>query len=79
MIKFRQVTSPIENIERIARHFSIHELQLLREKFGGTNWRKLKGEAYIELYNGEIRLAELHWYQCHGIGKRKMKVKQLLD
>jgi len=79
MIKFRKVISPIENIEQIARRFSINELRLLREKFGGTNWRKLKGEAYVELYNREIRLAELHWYECHGIGKRKMKVKRLLD
>lgn len=79
MIKFRQIASPIENIERIARKFSIDELDLLRKNFGGENWRKLKGEAFIELYTGEIRLAELHWYECHGIGKRKMKVKRLLD
>lgn len=79
MIKFRRITSPIENIERIARRFSINELKSLREKFGGANWRKLKGEAYIELFNGEIRLAELHWYECHNIGKRKIKVKRLLD
>lgn len=79
MIKFRRVISPIENIERIARRFSINELKSLREKFGGENWRKLKGEAYIELYDGETRLAELHWYECHGIGKRKIKVKRLLD
>lgn len=79
MIKFRRIASPIENIELIARRFSIDELNLLREKFGGANWRKLKGEAFVELYNGETRFAELHWYECHGIGKRKMKVKKLLD
>ncbi|HEX8247784.1 MAG TPA: hypothetical protein VF599_06415 [Pyrinomonadaceae bacterium] len=79
MIKFRRIVSPIEGIERIARRFSIDELQSLREKFGGVNWRKLKGEARVELYNGEIRLAELHWYECHGVGKRKIKVKRLLD
>lgn len=79
MIKFRRIISPIENIERIARKFSIRELEELRRNFGGTNWRKLKGEARIELYTEEIRLAELHWYECHGIGKRKMKVKRLLD
>jgi hypothetical protein len=79
MIKFRRVVSPIEKIERIARRFSIDELHLLREKFGGDNWRKIKGEARVELYSGEIRLAELHWYECHGIGKKKMKMKRLLD
>lgn len=79
MIKFRRIISPVENIERIARRFSIKELESLRKNFGGENWRKLKGNAHIELYNGEIRFAELHWYECHGIGKRKMKVKRLLD
>jgi hypothetical protein len=79
MIKFRRLTSPIINIERIARRFSIDELHLLQKKFGGINWRKLKGEAYVELYSGEIRLAELHWYECHGVGRKKIKVKQLLD
>ena len=79
MIKFRRIVSPVENIERIAGKFSIRELQQLRDNFGGENWRKLKGEALIELYTGETRLAELHWYECHGIGKRKMKVKRLLD
>lgn len=79
MIKFRKIVSPIENIERIARKFSIKELNLLRAKFGGENWRKLKGTALVELFTGEVRLAELHWYECHGIGKKKMKVKRLLD
>ncbi|HSK73322.1 MAG TPA: hypothetical protein VK892_16600 [Pyrinomonadaceae bacterium] len=79
MIKFRKLIEPINNIELIARRFSIDELNLLRQKYGGRNWRKLKGQAYVELLTGEIRLAELHWYECHGIGKRKMKIKLLLD
>ncbi|MEQ1606202.1 MAG: hypothetical protein ABL999_15180 [Pyrinomonadaceae bacterium] len=79
MIRFRRIVSPIENIERIARRFSIDELSNLRRLFGGENWRKLKGTASVELFTGEIRLAEIHWYECHGIGKRKIKVKQLLD
>jgi hypothetical protein len=24
-------------------------------------------------------LAELHWYEAHGIGKRKMKIKRFLE
>lgn len=42
MLKFRRIINPVENIEIIARRFSIDELTLLREKFGGRNWRKLK-------------------------------------
>jgi hypothetical protein len=40
---------------------------------------QVKGSAYVELVNGELRLAELHWYQAHGIGKKEIKVKRLLD
>lgn len=79
MIAFKKYIKPIENIEVIAKRFGIKELNNLREKFGGENWRKLKGNAFVELMDGQIRYAELHWYECHGIGKRKMKLKRLLD
>lgn len=79
MLKFRKIFPPIINKETIAKRFSIRELQNLREKFGGDNWRKMKGEAQVELLDRSIRLAELHWYECHGIGKKKMKIKRFLD
>ncbi len=63
MLKFRRYFEPIENIELIARRFSIDELKLLRQKYGGRNWRKLKVKARVELLDGEMRLAELHWYE----------------
>ncbi|MGI9036464.1 MAG: hypothetical protein ACR2GD_10560 [Pyrinomonadaceae bacterium] len=69
----------MENIETIAKRFSIRELKNLRKKYGGENWRKLKGNAYVELADGQIRYVELHRYECHSIGKRKVKVKRLLD
>jgi hypothetical protein len=41
--------------------------------------RKLKGVASVRLNDGTIRLAEIHWFEAHGIGKRKMRIKQYLD
>ncbi|MCW5959664.1 MAG: hypothetical protein KIS76_05830 [Pyrinomonadaceae bacterium] len=79
MLKFKKIFLPIVNKETIARRSSIDELQNLREKFGGDKWRKIKGEAQVELLDGSIRLAELHWYECHGIGKKKLKIKKLID
>jgi hypothetical protein len=79
MLNFRKIFPPILNQETIARGSSICELQNLRARFGGENWRKLKGEVEVELLNGEIRLAEVHWYECPGIGKKKMKIERLLD
>jgi len=31
------------------------------------------------LQNGSLQTAELHWYEAHGIGKPKLKIKRLLD
>jgi hypothetical protein len=39
----------------------------------------MKGEAMVRLANGQLRHAELHWCDAHGVGKRGMKVKRLLD
>ena len=40
---------------------------------------KMKGVARIRLRSGRIRLAELHWYEAHGIGKKEFKRKRYLD
>jgi hypothetical protein len=48
-------------------------------RYGGRRWRKLKGVADVRFPNGHVRRAELHWYEAHGVGRRKMKVKRVLD
>jgi hypothetical protein len=47
--------------------------------YGKGNWRKVKGWATVEFEDGTISEAELHWFEAHGIGKRLMKVKRVLD
>jgi hypothetical protein len=42
-------------------------------------WRKRKGLATIRFEDGSIRLAEIHWYEAMGIGKKELKIKHLLD
>ena len=74
MIDFTLV-SAIENIEVIAVTRGIRDLARLNRAFGRGRWRKLKGTAYIKLPSGRIRLAEVHWYEAHGIGRRNMKIK----
>jgi hypothetical protein len=34
-----------------------------------------KGIASVRLANGRIRLAGVHWYEAHGIGKKEFKLK----
>lgn len=48
----------------------------LKKQFGYGRWRKLKGAAHIQIQNGNIRKAELHWYEAHGIGRKKISIKR---
>lgn len=74
-----QLTGEITNIEIIAVGSSIRDIERLRKLYGAGRWRKLKGIANVRLDDGTECGAELHWYEAHGIGKREMKVKDLLD
>jgi hypothetical protein len=38
----------------------------------------MKGIATICVSSGEVLEAELHWYEAHGVGKRRMKIKRFL-
>ena len=69
----------IDNIEIIAIDKSIRNLERLRKIYGQGRWRKLKGTATIKLEDETICQAELHWYEAHGIGKKEIKIKYLLD
>ncbi len=74
MIDFRLV-SEITNTEIIARGKSIRDLARLNQTYGKGRWRKLKGIATVELPSGRIRVAEVHWYEAHSIGKKELKIK----
>ncbi len=65
--------------EVMSINLSIRQRSALKAHFGEARWRKLKGVAQVRFPNGEIRTAELHWYEAHGVGRRKMKVKRVLD
>ena len=69
----------LADIETIATGRRIHDLSRLRRLYGKGYWRKMKGAARIRLRNGRVRLAELHWYEAHGIGKKEFKRKRYLD
>jgi hypothetical protein len=80
MLEGFRIIGKIEQIEIIAIGNSIRILPLLNKQFGSGRWRKLKGVAQVErISNGRIRLAEIHWYEAHGIGRRNGKIKRWLD
>jgi hypothetical protein len=69
----------ITDVEILASGRAIRVLGKLRKAYGRGRWRKLKGRASVELPDGRVALAELHWYEAHGIGRKDMKVKRLLE
>ena len=74
-----KITSPIYCVEAVAIRCGIREIATLRKLFGRARWRRLKGAAFVQLPDGTARLCELHWYEAHRIGKRKMKIKRFID
>ncbi len=74
-----EIIGEIVDVETIAIGSGIREVARLRRMYGRGRWRKLKGVARVRLASGRIRLAEVHWYEAHGIGKRETKRKRYLD
>ena len=69
----------ITDVETIAAGRGIRDLARLRRLYGKGYWRTMKGTARVRLRSGRIRLAEIHWYEAHGIGKKELKRKRYLD
>ena len=66
------------NEETLAVGIAIPELKRLVKAYGDGRWRKRKGIGRVRLSDGTTKLAELHWYEAHGIGRRGYKIKRYL-
>ena len=73
------IRGEISEVEVVAVGASIRELPRLRKIHGPGRWRKLKGVATVEFPDGTTHLAEVHWYEAHGIGRKAVKIKRLLE
>ena len=74
-----RIVGPITDVETIATGSGIRELGRLRRRYGRARWRKRKGIAQVELSDGAVRLAEVHWYEATAVGQREFKIKRYLD
>ena len=70
-----RIVGRIRDVEPVAVGRRIRELRRLQRSYGRGRWRKMKGRAMVELGDGTIRQAEVHWYEAHGIGKKEFKLK----
>ena len=73
-----EIIGEIEEIETIATGGKIRDIMRIQKQYGPGRWRKLKGIAKIRLESGRICRAELHWYEAHSIGRKKIKIKRFL-
>jgi hypothetical protein len=74
-----EIIGEIERIETVAIGGAIRDIMRLQKQYGPGRWRKLKGFALVRLQSGKVRQAEVHWYEDHGVGRKKMKIKRFLD
>ena len=73
------ILGEIADIEVIATGKKIRILPVLRKRYGGERWRKLKGVATVRLLDDTVHRAEVHWFEAHGIGRKKMRIKCFLE
>lgn len=73
-----KIIGEITQIETFAVGSGIREIARLRRIYGRGRWRKRKGIARVRLVEGSLHLAEIHWYEAAGIGRKELKIKHLL-
>jgi len=73
-----RILGPISQTEIIARGRGVSIRRFLARRYGGRNWRKLKGIARIEDAYGWTGEAEIHWFEAHGVGRVQWKIKKRL-
>ena len=77
-MEFR-ILNKIRDKEIIATGRGVHIRRYLDRAYGKGHWRKMKGNASIELSDGTFCEAEIHWFEAHGIGRRDFKIKRIIQ
>ncbi len=72
------ILSKITNIETIASGRGVYIRRYLERVYGRGRWLKMKGIATVQLADGIICEAEIHWFEAHGIGRKDFKIKRII-
>ena len=73
-----EIIGDLRDIETFAVGKEIRELERLKRIYGPGRWRKRKALGRVKISNGAILLAELHWYEATGLGKKEFKIKRFV-
>ncbi len=71
-----EILGEIWDIETIAEGRGVYIRRHLDRIYGKGHWRKRKGIARIRFSDGSTCIAEVHWFEAHGIGRKDFKVKR---
>jgi hypothetical protein len=74
-----EILGGILQVETIAKGLGVRDRARLRKIYGSGRWLKRKGVAQVRLANRTVHLAEVHWYEASGVGRKEYKIKRLLD
>ena len=77
MMEFK-LLGEIRDIETIATGRGVYIRRYLERAYGKGRWRKRKGRATVQLADGTVCKAEIHWFEAHGIGRKDFKIKKVL-
>ena len=72
-----EILGEISNEETFATGSAIRERARLKRAYGRGRWRKRKGTARVRLSDGSVHIAEVHWYEASGIGRKEYRIKHL--
>jgi hypothetical protein len=76
MVKF-EILGEIRDIETIATGRGVYIRRYLDRAYGKGRWRKRKGRASVQLADGTVCEAEIHWFEAHGVGRKDFKIKKV--
>jgi len=58
-----EILGEIRDIETIAAGAGVYIRRYLERTYGKGRWRKVKGIASVQLADGTILEAEIHWFE----------------
>lgn len=70
-----EIIGELTKVTTIASGTGVRDRARLKRVYGRGRWRKRKGIVNVRLPDHRIRLAEVHWYEAHGIGRKEYKLK----
>ncbi len=73
-----EILSEIREVETIAVGQGVYIRRYLERTYGKGRWRKMKGTSTVQLADGAICEAEVHWFEAHGIGRKDFKIKRVM-